>query len=476
VLDQHWFDTSTNTMQVYDGTQFLEKIRVFAARINGNTLFPMGTNAAKPYTGSQVGINQTTFAGQILFALGLPVIISVSGVFTPGQILTGSPPRVTTNPFARIYTFATTETQFLTGGSQKITSVRLESDVTTAKASENMSAYQVVKWSSFSTIAPADYNDTTSTTIGILTDDVLIGNVTNVLIQGVIQNEAWNFTTVGAELFILTNGTLTESDPNITNPTLFPVSKPPVARVLSAKEIIFMQGLGKVGPRGLNPASIGTIDDVTLTQPITLGDVIRFSGSPELWQNSRSLIDELADVTITSAVDGQTLTFSGSPIEWRNAFPLPFTPGDGLEIGSPNNEINVDSTVARLNVGSPGQTFTDNVTFGKTPSIKGDINTATPPTTEAITALLNFIDLAQDDTIGSLGFTAANDLVLSNLMEGGDLAFSTVTPTAGAGGAITLAAGASVGTALTGGAVTVTAGNASALGSAPGGAILLTGG
>ncbi|KKL57886.1 hypothetical protein LCGC14_2230930, partial [marine sediment metagenome] len=273
--------------------------------------------------------------------------------FTPGQILTGSPPRVTTNPFARIYTFATTETQFLTGGSQKITSVRLESDVTTAKASQQMAAYQVVKWSSFGTVAPANYNDTTSTTIGILTDNVSVDNVTSVLIQGVIQNEAWNFTTVGAELFILADGTLTESDPNVTNPTLYPVSKPPVARVLSAKEIIFMQGLGKVGPRGLNPASIGSIDDVTLTQPITLGDVIRFSGSPELWQNSRSLIDELADVTITSAVAGDILYNDGT--NWVNL--ARGTATQILTMGSPL----IPKWVTNPGLGSP---IGSNILFG----------------------------------------------------------------------------------------------------------------
>ena len=317
--DLHWFDTSTVTMRVYDGTTFIERIRVFAARIESTTLFPVGTNAQTPYAGTQAGINQTTFAGQILFAEGLPVIISVSGVFTPGQILVGSPPRVAANPFARVYTFATTETAFLMGGSQKVNSIRLESDVTTATVTQNIAAYDVVKYSGFGTIEPAGYNDIDTTTLGIVVDGHAINEIATVILQGVIANEAWSWTTIGAELFILQNGDLTETDPNLSTPSLFPVSKPPVARVLSRTEIIFMQGLGKIGPRGLNPASIGTIGDVVLTPPVTAGEVLQFTGSPEQWRNDRPLIDDLEDVVITTPLFGQSLVFTGSPNTWHNS-------------------------------------------------------------------------------------------------------------------------------------------------------------
>ncbi len=320
--DLHWFDTSTVTMRVYDGTTFIERIRVFAARIESTTLFPVGTNAQTPYAGTQAGINQTTFAGQILFAEGLPVIISVSGVFTPGQILVGSPPRVAANPFARVYTFATTETAFLMGGSQKVNSIRLESDVTTATVTQNIAAYDVVKYSGFGTIEPAGYNDIDTTTLGIVVDGHAINEIATVILQGVIANEAWSWTTIGAELFILQNGDLTETDPNLSTPSLFPVSKPPVARVLSRTEIIFMQGLGKIGPRGLNPASIGTIGDVVLTPPVTAGEVLQFTGSPEQWRNDRPLIDDLEDVVITTPLFGQSLVFTGSPNTWRNSFEI----------------------------------------------------------------------------------------------------------------------------------------------------------
>ncbi len=376
--DLHWFDTANMVMRVYDGTTFIERIRVFAARIESTTLFPVGTNAATPFAGTQAGVNQITFAGQILFAEGLPVIISVSGVFTAGQILAnlGSPLQVTitTNPFARVYTFATTETAFLMGGSQKVNSIRLESDVTTATVTQNIAAYDVVKYSGFGTIEPAGYNDIDTTTLGIVVDGHAINEIATVILQGVVANESWTWTTIGAELFILQNGDLTETDPNLSTPSLFPVSKPPVARVLSRTEIIFMQGLGKVGPRGLNPASIGTIGDVVLTPPVTAGEVLQFTGSPERWRNDRPLIDDLEDVVITTPLFGQLLVFTGSPNAWRNSFEILnledlsdvtyVSAGSPVPAGSPSTAIAGDilfhngTDWTNLARGANGQTLT----------------------------------------------------------------------------------------------------------------------
>lgn len=351
--DLHWFDTVNNVMKVYDGTRFIERIRVFAARIESTTLFPMGTNAARPFAGTQAGLNRTTFAGQILFAEGLPVIISIPGTFSP----------TATNPFARNFIFATTETAFLMGGSQKVNSIRLESDVTTATVTQNIAAYDVVKWTGFGQIAPAGYNDIDTTTLGIVVDGHAINEIATVVVQGVIANEAWSWTTVGAELFILQNGDLTETDPNLSTPSLFPVSKPPVARVLSTTEIIFMQGLGKIGPRGLNPASIGTIGDVTLTQPVVAGEVIRFSGSPEQWRNDRVELDDLEDVILTSVTALQALVFTGSPQTWRNSDVVSATFGSPLadedfvqfsaSLGTFQNVNRRQARVLDATVGSP---------------------------------------------------------------------------------------------------------------------------
>jgi hypothetical protein len=48
-----------------------------------------------------------------------------------------------------------------------------------------------------------------------------------------------------------------------------------------------------------------------------------------------------------------------------------------------------------------------------------DINTATPPTTEAVTGNYTIVDLAEDDDLATLGFNASNTLQLKNKMHGG---------------------------------------------------------
>jgi len=56
---------------------------------------------------------------------------------------------------------------------------------------------------------------------------------------------------------------------------------------------------------------------------------------------------------------------------------------------------------------------------GTTGTITGDINTATPPTTEAITAILQYEDADNTDIIGRVGFVGSNEMRLQNFMHGG---------------------------------------------------------
>ncbi|KKN22054.1 hypothetical protein LCGC14_0919160 [marine sediment metagenome] len=58
---QHWFDTNVNVMKVFTNGIFKEVVRLFAAKYEQGAIL-------KPFeVGSQVNIDQTTFAGTILF-------------------------------------------------------------------------------------------------------------------------------------------------------------------------------------------------------------------------------------------------------------------------------------------------------------------------------------------------------------------------------------------------------------------------
>ncbi len=70
---------------------------------------------------------------------------------------------------------------------------------------------------------------------------------------------------------------------------------------------------------------------------------------------------------------------------------------------------------------------------GGSGTIAADINTATPPTTEAVTANFIITDLAGDDNLLRMGFNASHDMNLKNLMEDGDIQIGT-TITGGGNG------------------------------------------
>lgn len=230
VNDQHWYDTTTATMKVFNAAtgRFAERIRVFAAHIQSATsILPLGSNAARPFAGSQVGLdNSPNKAGRILFdETGEPIV------------------RISNR------TFVTTEDQFFSTAS-RLNGIRLESDVITATATENLAAYSIVEWFGTGQVRLANYNNSQDTAVGVAVEDTLLGESVTVVVQGVITNEQWNWQNIGAPLWILNNGVLTDVDPNIADPITYPQRRAPVARILAPRQIIFQQGLGAVGPRG----------------------------------------------------------------------------------------------------------------------------------------------------------------------------------------------------------------------------------
>ncbi len=246
VEDLHWFDTLNATHFVRQGSAWVEVIRVFAAKLDGTTFSFLGDNARLPFAGSQVGLkNLTSFSGTVLFDEDAsPVVKSSNG------------------------TFYTTETEFF-NGSTRISGIRLESDVATAVLTQTVPAYRVVKYIADGRVELADYNDLESEAIAIATQDGIINDLISVVVQGVITNEQWDWqpANIGDPLWVELNGELTLNDPAISNPGTFPLPRTPVGRVIGQRQIIFMQGLGGVGPEG--PA--GDISNLPFASSIELG-------------------------------------------------------------------------------------------------------------------------------------------------------------------------------------------------------------
>lgn len=192
MLDQHWFDTATNTMKVWNGNGWVKKIRVFAAKLQQGSVFVSMSVSSPIYTGTQVGAlaAQPVLAGAIVFdADGNPIKKSDG-------------------------TFFTTEDTALTGIASS-TQVKFGSIMIEAEAVANLPAFSIVRFTDFNRITAATNYIVDNGAYGIIERDATTGEVVDVVMEGLISNPAWDWTSVGvnAQLFVDALGQLTTTPP-----------------------------------------------------------------------------------------------------------------------------------------------------------------------------------------------------------------------------------------------------------------------
>lgn len=217
ITDQHWFDLGSNKMYVFETAYWRPVVRVFAAYYDSIEFFSMGHGIPNfDFAGSQVGINNINdVSGKILYFDNKPVLNKYKELFTSESI-------------------------FNINGSN-IDSLRLESSYTIVKANETLPKFHIVKYVSENTVELANYSDTNKI-IGIITEDTIINDLTNIILDGVITNISWNWTeTIGTHLWINTNGELVSNDPHIIDNISNPIQYNSIAKILSSNSIILRQ-------------------------------------------------------------------------------------------------------------------------------------------------------------------------------------------------------------------------------------------
>lgn len=249
--DQHWFDVTTGTMKVWNATahRWIERIRVFACELNDGAV-PLSMSDRSPiFTGTQVGINQPTSAGTILF-----------------DVATGKPLRTSDNKFLT----GETKLQAATGATSNL---RTEALIIEAEAQENMPAYTIVRFIDFGKIVAA--NQFTSNEIqqfGIIESDANIGDVVIVTTTGVISNPTWEWTTINTLLYCDANGQL------VTVPV---GNSAPVGIVIDVNKILLFATTENAsgGNVSAGPATTTTLGSVKISvpavdpnNPIAVGD------------------------------------------------------------------------------------------------------------------------------------------------------------------------------------------------------------
>ncbi len=259
---RHWFDVTNNVHYVLQGNIWREVLRVFAAQlVNGNTFIPQ-TIENGSFTGTQIGNTSSARAGRVIFDESSQPVRRDNG------------------------TFFNTEDQMFANAS-RVDAIRLESNVARAQfAFDNaVSEFTAVAWYEDGKARVAQYNDQGTTVVGMLTEDVLLNETGSVIIQGVVTNPNWNWTTgvdavpVGSPLWI-ENGALVAIDPHVTDVVTYPIGRVPSARVLSVDTVVFEQGLGGKGDQGppgsiedIPPATTTELGGVTLTVPSSVPEL-----------------------------------------------------------------------------------------------------------------------------------------------------------------------------------------------------------
>ena len=187
-VDQHWYDTLTFVMKVWNGARWEEKVRVFAAKMaSGSTIIPFDL-------GSQIGIIQKTFAGHVLFdETDVPLKIFRT---------------------LRQFVFITTETP-LASQFHRIMNFRLETVINQATPCEAIPIFSAIAYTDDNVIALARTSDPSHPAIGVSSEDM----VTNsgpfaFMTKGFVTYDQWNWIkSAGTRLFVGPTGQITATVP-----------------------------------------------------------------------------------------------------------------------------------------------------------------------------------------------------------------------------------------------------------------------
>lgn len=182
--DQHWYDTTTMGMKVWNGSKWIPKIRVFAATYNNNAILN-----PKP-RGTQINKNDHCDAGNIMIGKNNSPLRDSDGTF------------VTSESDLRV-THTTGE------------NVRFDTAQLYAEAVGFIPSFSLVSYVSPRKVQLASYLNTDLEISGIMKDEYFIGEVGNVISHGLVRNNQWDFlpSQVNMPLFCGQNGEVTLTPP-----------------------------------------------------------------------------------------------------------------------------------------------------------------------------------------------------------------------------------------------------------------------
>jgi len=281
-LDQHWFDTQAWTMNVWNGTSWVIKIRVFAGTYNSSNTVTAATFK------SQVSNHTQSNAGYILYDLNQRAIIDPTDE-----------------------TFVTTGDGLVVQMDSFSLPVSMDASVAYVTAAESIPAKSLVSVIGNNQVRLADAG-TNRYAVAMVEDDAAAGSTVRLLFSGVVYNDQWNFapSLLGKPIFLGSHGEFTFVSSNFGMLQV-------VGVVLFPNAIVFMPGF--------------QTSAVTVKGGVTINNVSAGSTVPYIINNGDTFdvpTDAQVDATMNIVNDGFImldgfLTFVDTAIEVTEQVQLP---------------------------------------------------------------------------------------------------------------------------------------------------------
>lgn len=223
--DQHWFDKSTSTMKVFDGTFWRARVRVFAGSISDLvvTSLSLGTQAGLYYPGT---LSQPVNAGYVLYGMDEKALFRSNGELF------------------------TTATPVITNHGSFTSPTRLELLNAQAVAAEPIPEYYLVSNVGDGTIVLASSSDVTKRPVALVLQTLAPGEAGDLVTHGVVYNYGWGWdVTYGKDLFCGEDGALLQGEPVDTS-----IEQVKVGTILDATHVLIdidaVGAIGATGPTG----------------------------------------------------------------------------------------------------------------------------------------------------------------------------------------------------------------------------------
>ena len=186
VVDQHWYDTGLHQMKVWNGSKWVDKIRVFSATYSSSAIIqpmPLGTQANET--------NECDAGNLVLDSFGKP-LRQADGSFV-------------------------TSTTLLSVVNSASKPVKFEADYISGMAEEYIPKYSFVQVRTNRRFKLARSDDWLSRVTGIVTEDLFQSEIGNATADGLVRNEQWNWpiNSVGRPIFCGITGQITLTPPVI---------------------------------------------------------------------------------------------------------------------------------------------------------------------------------------------------------------------------------------------------------------------